>query len=711
MMQSLTKHRRIRSAALALGVLLGLALVPRSAAAQDATGDTTAPNQCTTPPVVLVILDESGSMDNEVGSSGKTKWEVAKAALHELWKLYAGGEAGTDPIKVHFGLSVFPSIEINTCDLDMSFDVAPSGKTLLLAPGENTAPNLDSKIPAEPLGPTPLIDTLTWAKNYFTANTFDGQERFVLLITDGKESCRCKDGPPDFCEGTTPTEISYIANKLKEQVAGLKAIGVKTYVVSFATSLEDISPRQLNTIAIEGGTAKAECQNTSVNLDLAQCYFLATDPQSLQDALTTIGNVVTQEICDGKDNDCDGEIDNVPGVGDACTVGEGECKKTGKKVCDLVTGGLKCDVEPGNSTPELCDGLDNNCDGQIDETFANKGKPCVKADPVTKCPIGGVWVCSPDKLGLVCDGNTPLPTSDEVCDGIDNNCDGTIDEGFEGQMINCGQGDCTWTVPACKDGKPGSCDDPQTNPFKEICDGKDNDCDGKIDDFDEDCSSACGQGTRHCTNGQWSECSSAIKPNKEVCDGYDNDCNGKTDDGADCGADAICACGACAKPSVNFECFGEGEFLLGAYCVKDNCPAPLVCNKVTGNCDGDPIIPGQGGDTVTPDADGVTPDADSETQTPDGVDDDGGPSDQTPPNDGTQDDAQVGPDGAILDGSTPQDTTGGSDTIGGADPDGKGKKNCGCRINDGGRLPASVWLLLAMIGLLLVAGRRRRRME
>ena len=64
----------------------------------------------------------------------------------------------------------------------------------------------------------------------------------------------------------------------------------------------------------------------------------------------------------------------------------------------------------------------------------------------------------------------------------------------------------------------------------EICDGKDNDCDGVVDDgLSMACSSACGSGTKSCSNGVWSNCSARL-PSAETCDNQDNDCNGKVDD-------------------------------------------------------------------------------------------------------------------------------------------------------------------------------------
>jgi hypothetical protein len=201
----------------------------------------------------------------------------------------------------------------------------------------------------------------------------------------------------------------------------------------------------------------------------------------------------TAEVCDGLDNDGDGVIDNglyftdatgqQKAVGEDCTVGLGACERTGKVIC----GPLKtpiCSVDPGQpklealSMGDTCsDGIDNNCDGLVDN-----------ADPYCQ-----------------------LVASAEICDGIDNDLDGVIDNGFTfvdatgsekkiGEECKVGLGACqrTGTV-ICKDASSATCSVSPgiasiEGPIGPSClDGIDNDCDGLTDLYDPSCDAAAVQ--------------------------------------------------------------------------------------------------------------------------------------------------------------------------------------------------------------------------
>ena len=221
------------------------------------------------------------------------------------------------------------------------------------------------------------------------------------------------------------------------------------------------------------------------------------------------------ESCDGLDNDCDGHIDQLYDVGEPCVDGLGQCVDEGEKACLPDGSGTFCMAETGQPVDETCDGLDNDCDGSSDEDFP-LGEACVVG--VGECQNSGQKICAEDHTGAVCNVG-PLDPTDEICDGLDNDCDEETDEELE--PITCGKGECVHTVVACVAGVPQACD-PYQGATDESCDGLDNNCNGDLPADEED---ADGDGQMACAGDCNDSEKLVFEGADELCDEVDSDCD------------------------------------------------------------------------------------------------------------------------------------------------------------------------------------------
>ncbi|MCB9525990.1 MAG: hypothetical protein H6702_21825 [Myxococcales bacterium] len=281
---------------------------------------------------------------------------------------------------------------------------------------------------------------------------------------------------------------------------------------------------------------------------------------------------VRDEVCNGLDDDCDGVVDNVPGddvpLARPCSSDVGECV-AGVERCVGAQWGACDGVTPAD---EICDDLDNDCDGATDEVT----RPCgdaVDIGDVGQCRVGrescvdGMW------SGQCFESVAP---AGEICDGLDNDCDGVSDEGLINECGVCGK------LPP------------------EICNGRDDNCDGLIDE-DARCPGtlicwvgACVErcdASGECPGGQtcrdaWGgvrlchpdPCAGVVCAPGLRCDpdlgGCADPCRQIT-----CDQGEVCELGECVPPTCRHTGCAEGE-----RCVNDTC-GPDPCAGV--GCEGD----------------------------------------------------------------------------------------------------------------------------
>jgi len=165
----------------------------------------------------------------------------------------------------------------------------------------------------------------------------------------------------------------------------------------------------------------------------------------------------------------------------------GACQRSGVKVCSPDESETVCNATPGTPTAEVCNGIDDNCNGQVDEgvllTFFQDADGDGFGDPARstqacKAPAG--FVADNHDCN---DGAAAIhPGAAELCNGVDDNCNGTKDEGFDvGSACTAGIGACARSgVNVCAaDGSKVVCNATPGTPTAEVCNGIDDNCNGQ----------------------------------------------------------------------------------------------------------------------------------------------------------------------------------------------------------------------------------------
>ena len=340
--------------------------------------------------------------------------------------------------------------------------------------------------------------------------------------------------------------------------------------------------------------------------------------QDCNDARPGVHPLAT-EACNGIDDDCDGDVDEGVSVegfrdGDGDGFGDGTvigCAGVGGFALE---GGDCDDADPDAhpDQPEATDGTDNDCDGYTDEASGNTvwyadtdgdgyGDPLGATTIAPERPSEGAWTLN----ALDCDDGDPAvyPAAAELCNAVDDDCDGVLDGGSatdweddDGDGVadaSCGGTDCDDADPFAAPGNP------------ERCNGRDDDCDGTVDEAVSEgtyYTDADGDGFGAGAPVMSCDASSTLVPRAGDCDDTDpftypgasercdlavQDCTSTyLDEGAVCvipGATAICSTGDCivsACPTGRADC--DGRSFNG--CEADLFADPARCGVCDAAC-------------------------------------------------------------------------------------------------------------------------------
>jgi len=272
------------------------------------------------------------------------------------------------------------------------------------------------------------------------------------------------------------------------------------------------------------------------------------DPNDAAPPCAPSGDPVGVEVCDGVDQDCDGAADE--GTLNAC----GVC---------------------GDLPAETCDGADQDCDGQTDEGTLNACETCGEVPTELPCTLADEDCDAQTDENDPPEGCAIVVTHEGACDGLDEDNDTRVDEGLLNRCGACGPLDA------------------------EVCDGADQDCDGTVDESPAGAGDPCAAGIGACERAGTQVCGedeagfirlacdavSGVAEVERCGDAVDNDCDARADEGFEAALGVACAAGIgeCEQRGVT-TCRPDGEIVCGATPVA---PSLEACNSFfDDDCDG-----------------------------------------------------------------------------------------------------------------------------